>query len=45
VLRLPVGERWIAPPTAAFIYHFREGCLVGRGTRVAHFGQPVFAWK
>ena len=45
VLRMPVGERWIAAPTAAFIYQFREWCLLGRDTRVAHFDQPVFAWK
>jgi mutator protein MutT len=45
VLRMPVGERWIAAPTAAFIYQFREWCLLGRPTRVAHFDQPVFAWK
>lgn len=45
VLRMPVGERWIAAPTAAFLYQFREWCLLGRVTRVAHFDQPVFAWK
>jgi len=45
VLRMPVGERWIAAPTAAFIYQFREWCLLQRPTRVAHFDQPVFAWK
>ena len=45
VLRMPVGERWIAAPTAAFIYQFREWCLLKRDTRVAHFDQPVFAWK
>jgi mutator protein MutT len=45
VLRMPVGERWIAAPTAAFLYQFRELCLLGRPTRVAHFDQPVFAWK
>ena len=45
VLRMPVGERWIAAPTAAFLYQFRELCLMGRPTRVADFEQPVFAWK
>lgn len=45
VLRMPVGERWIAAPTAAILYQFRELCLLGRPTRVAHFDQPVFAWK
>ena len=45
VLRMPVGERWIAAPTAAFIYQFREWCLLERATRVSHFDQPFFAWK
>lgn len=45
VLRMPIGERWIAAPTAAFLYQFRELCLLGRTTRVAHFDQPVFARK
>lgn len=43
VLRMPVGRSWIAAPTAAFIYQFREVCIAGRPTRVAHFEQPVFA--
>lgn len=45
VLRMPVGESWIAAPTAAVLYQFRELCLLGRPTRVAHFGQPEFAWR
>ena len=45
VLRMPVGTGWIAAPTAAFLYQFREVCLLGRPTRVAHFDQPVFAWR
>ena len=45
VLRMPIGQRWIAAPTAAFLYQFREWCLLGRDTRVAHFDQPAFAWK
>ena len=45
VLRMPVGNAWVAAPTAAFIYQFREWILLGRPTRVAHFDQPVFAWK
>jgi len=43
VLRMPVGEGWIAAPTAAFVYQFREVCIAGRDTRVAHFEQPLFA--
>ncbi|MBL0730046.1 CoA pyrophosphatase [Piscinibacter sp. HJYY11] len=45
VLRMPVGTDWIAAPTAALLYQFREVCLEGRATRVAHFDQPMFAWK
>jgi 8-oxo-dGTP pyrophosphatase MutT (NUDIX family) len=45
VLRMPIGERWIAAPTAAFLFQFREWCVFGRDTRVAHFDQPAFAWK
>ena len=43
VLRMPVGSAWIAAPTAAFLYQFRELCLLDRPTRVAHFDQPFFA--
>ena len=43
ILRMPVGRSWIAAPTAAVIYQFREVCLEGRPTRVAHFDQPMFA--
>ena len=43
VLRMPVGHTWIAAPTAAVLYQFRELCIAGRPTRVAHFEQPLFA--
>ena len=44
VLRMPVGDTWIAAPTAAFLYQFAS---VPRGEplRVAHFDQPKFAWS
>ncbi len=45
VLRMPVGRDWIAAPTAALLYQFREVCIAGRATRVAHFDQPEFAWR
>lgn len=45
VLKMPVGRSWIAAPTAALIYQFREVCLLGRPTRVGHYEQPRFAWK
>jgi len=42
-LRMPVGRSWIAAPTAAVLYQFRELCIAGRPTRVGHFEQPLFA--
>lgn len=45
VLRMPVGDAWIAAPTGAIVYQFCEVCVAGRATRVAHFEQPAFAWK
>ncbi|MEP6876896.1 MAG: CoA pyrophosphatase [Burkholderiales bacterium] len=45
VLKMPVDDHWIAAPTAAVLYQFRELCIEGRATRVAHFDQPEFAWK
>lgn len=45
VLRMPLGQAWVAAPTAAFLYQFREWLLLGRPTRVAHFDQPAFAWR
>ncbi len=45
ILRMPVGDAGggIWTPTGAIIYQFREVCLVGRSTRVAHYDQPLFA--
>jgi|JI10StandDraft_1071094.scaffolds.fasta_scaffold210935_1 8-oxo-dGTP pyrophosphatase MutT (NUDIX family) len=45
VLRMPVGQQWIAAPTGAIVYQFCEVAICGRATRVAHFEQPRFAWK
>lgn len=45
VLRMPVGDTWIAAPTAALLYQFSEVCIRGLSTRVAHFDQPKFAWR
>jgi mutator protein MutT len=45
VLRMPLGSSWVAAPTAAMIYQFREVALLGKATRVAHFEQPWFAWR
>lgn len=32
-------------PTAAIVFQLREVVVRGEATRVAHFEQPVFAWK
>jgi hypothetical protein len=45
VLSVPILDQQIYSPTAAILYQFREVILTGRSTRVAHFEQPVFAWK
>ena len=45
VLRMPIGDTWIAAPTAAVLLQFREVCMLGKNTRVAHYDQPEFAWK
>ncbi len=45
VLKMPLGDEWIAAPTAAIAYQFREVALLGKLTRVAHFEQPYFAWR
>ena len=44
VLKMPVGAQWIAAPTAALLYQFREVGRRGRPRRGAHFEQPLFAW-
>jgi len=45
VIQLPILDRWLHAPTAAVIYQFCQAGLHGRATRVAHFEQPVFAWR
>jgi len=45
VLMMPVGQGWIATPTGAIIYQFREVALQGKSVRVAHYEQPYFAWR
>jgi 8-oxo-dGTP pyrophosphatase MutT (NUDIX family) len=43
VLRMPIGSGWVAAPTAALLFQFREVCRAGRAPRVAHYEQPLFA--
>ena len=45
VISIPLLGTSIHAPTAAVLYQLREVALYGRSTRVAHFEQPVFAWK
>lgn len=45
VLLMPVGDSWIAAPTAAILYQFREVAVLGKDTRVVHYDQPLFAWR
>jgi len=45
VLSVRIFDQDIFAPTAAVIYQFREVAIHGRGTRVAHYDQPPFAWK
>jgi 8-oxo-dGTP pyrophosphatase MutT (NUDIX family) len=47
VIRLPLTPLGghVNAPTAALLYQFREVVLEDRQTRVAHFEQPVWAWR
>jgi 8-oxo-dGTP pyrophosphatase MutT (NUDIX family) len=45
VIQLPLLGRYVHAPTAAVIYQFCQAGLHGNMIRVAHFEQPVFAWK
>ncbi|HSV44581.1 MAG TPA: CoA pyrophosphatase, partial [Ramlibacter sp.] len=43
IIRMPLPVASVNAPTAAVLYQFREVCIAGRTTRVAHFEQPLFA--
>ncbi len=45
VISIPLVGTHIHAPTAAILFQLREAALFGRATRVAHFEQPVFAWR
>ena len=45
VIQVPLLDSLIHAPTAAVIYQMREVVVHGRATRVAHFEQPVWAWR
>lgn len=45
VIQLPLFGRWLHAPTAAILHQFCQIACRGSVTRVAHFEQPVFAWR
>ena len=45
VLRLALLSGHVYAPTAAIIHQFCQLALHGKTTRVAHYEQPVFAWR
>jgi 8-oxo-dGTP pyrophosphatase MutT (NUDIX family) len=45
VISIPLVGTQIHAPTAAILYQLSEAALHGRATRVAHYEQPVFAWR
>ena len=45
VIQLPLLGGYLHAPTAAVVYQFCQVGLHGLVTRVAHFEQPVFAWR
>ncbi len=45
VIQLPLFGEYVHAPTAAILHQFREVGLHQRPTRVAHYEQPVFAWR
>ena len=45
VLRLALLGGYVYAPTAAIIHQFCQVALHGLTTRVAHYEQPVFAWR
>jgi 8-oxo-dGTP pyrophosphatase MutT (NUDIX family) len=45
VISIPLHVADVHAPTAAIVYQLREVVMRGLATRVAHFEQPVFAWK
>jgi 8-oxo-dGTP pyrophosphatase MutT (NUDIX family) len=45
VISIPLHVADVHAPTAAIVYQLREVVMRGLATRVAHYEQPVFAWK
>lgn len=45
VIRLPLFDQFIHAPTAALVYQFCRLACRDRIERVAHYEEPVFAWR
>jgi 8-oxo-dGTP pyrophosphatase MutT (NUDIX family) len=45
VIRLPLLGRYVHAPTAAIVHQFCRIACRGQVQRVAHYEQPVFAWR
>jgi 8-oxo-dGTP pyrophosphatase MutT (NUDIX family) len=45
MIQVPLLSSLVHAPTAAVLYQLREVVVHGRPTRVAHFEQPVWAWR
>jgi 8-oxo-dGTP pyrophosphatase MutT (NUDIX family) len=45
VIQLPLFGRYLHAPTAAIIHQFCRVACRGEVQRVAHYEQPVFAWR
>lgn len=45
ILRMYANGGWVNPPTAAFLWQFREVCLHGRECRTNEIGQPAWTAK
>lgn len=45
LISFPILGTYVHAPTAAILFQLVEVSFFGRATRVAHFEQPVFAWR
>jgi hypothetical protein len=45
VIQLPLLGKYLHAPTAAVVYQFCQIACRGQVKRVAHYEQPVFAWR
>ncbi|MDJ0867785.1 MAG: CoA pyrophosphatase [Myxococcota bacterium] len=45
LISIPMLGTHVHAPTAAILYQLFEVAVAGRDTRVAHYEQPVFAWR